>query len=105
MNLLAASNGRYYFAIMHGKNVMGGYADKISYEERWQVIHYIRSLQAKDKKLVYNEKENTLNEIDVPGQAMVPIASYEETGSEGEAVTEENEVDQSDDSSHDDGGH
>ncbi len=40
-----AKEGRYYFAIMYGKNVMGGYADKLSYEERWQVIHYIRSLQ------------------------------------------------------------
>lgn len=63
---VAASNGRYYHAIMHGKNVMGGYADKLSYEERWQVIHYIRSLQAKDKKLEYNDKINTLNSVDMP---------------------------------------
>jgi len=64
---VAASNGRYYHGIMYGKNVMGGYADKLSYEERWQVIHYIRSLQAKDGKYAYNEKENTLNNIDIPG--------------------------------------
>ncbi len=63
---VAASNGRYYHAIIHGKNVMGGYADKLSYEERWQVIHYIRSLQAKDKKLAYSSLENTLNTVDVP---------------------------------------
>jgi mono/diheme cytochrome c family protein len=56
-----ASNGRYYFAIMYGKNVMGAYKDKLSYEERWQVIHYIRSLQAKDQKLAYTQFENTLN--------------------------------------------
>lgn len=61
-----ASNGRFYHAIMHGKNVMGGYADKLSYEERWQVIHYIRSLQAKSKKLAYNENENTLNQVAQP---------------------------------------
>jgi len=42
------SDGAYYHAIMHGKNVMGGYADKLSYEERWQVIHYIRSQQASE---------------------------------------------------------
>lgn len=71
---VAASNGRYYHAIMHGKNVMGGYADKLSYEERWQVIHYIRSLQAKDRKLAYSSSENTLNEVDVPG---VLVASPE----------------------------
>lgn len=57
----AASNGRFYHAIMFGKNVMGSYADKISYEERWQVIHYIRSLQAKAAGATYNEEENTFN--------------------------------------------
>lgn len=61
-----ASNGRYYHAIMHGRNLMGAYADKLSYEERWQVIHYIRSLQAKDAKLAYNQLENTLNDVDSP---------------------------------------
>lgn len=61
-----ASNGRYYHAIMHGKNVMGGYSDKISFEERWNVIHYIRSLQAKELKLIYSQIENTLNTIDKP---------------------------------------
>lgn len=64
----AASNGRYYHAIIYGKNVMGGYTDKISYEERWQVVHYIRALQAADKKLVYSEEANTLNAaFGVPG--------------------------------------
>ena len=49
--MVAAGDGRYYFAIMYGKNVMGGYADKLSYAERWHVINYIRSLQnSGDKK-------------------------------------------------------
>lgn len=60
-DMIAAGNGRFYFAIMYGKNVMGSYADKLSFEERWQVIHYIRSLQAKAKNLVYSETANTLN--------------------------------------------
>jgi len=67
----AASEGRFYHAIMYGKNVMGGYADKMSYEERWQVIHYIRALQAKEKGLVYTEEKNTLNNVGIPG-ASVP---------------------------------
>ena len=45
---------------------MGGYSDKLSYEERWQVIQYIRSLQAASKKLEYSEKLNTLNTTDTP---------------------------------------
>lgn len=53
------NNGRLYHAIMYGKNVMGGYSDKLSYEERWNVIHYIRACQAEEKKLVYNENQNT----------------------------------------------
>ena len=48
-----ASEGFMYHSIMYGKNVMGSYADKLSYEERWQVIHYIRSLQAEEAGLVY----------------------------------------------------
>jgi len=61
-----ASNGRYYHSIMYGKNLMGGYADKLAYDERWEVIHYIRSLQATSKKLEYSDVSNTLNTVDVP---------------------------------------
>lgn len=71
----AASNGRYYHAIMYGKNLMGAYADKLSYEERYQVIHYIRQLQAKNKGLEYNQSTNTLNNIDVPGGDLKSMAS------------------------------
>lgn len=60
-DLINSSNGRYYHAIIHGRNLMGGYADKLSYKERWQVIQYIRSLQAASKKLEYSESANTLN--------------------------------------------
>lgn len=43
-----SSEGRVYHTIMHGKGVMGSYKDKMNFEERWQVIHYIRSLQFGD---------------------------------------------------------
>ncbi|MEZ4987913.1 MAG: cytochrome c [Saprospiraceae bacterium] len=67
----AASNGRFYHAIMYGKNVMGGYADKLSFEERWQVIHYIRSLQAKEAGATYSEEANTFNAaFGVPGASL-----------------------------------
>lgn len=58
---LLSSNGRFYHSIMYGKNVMGGYNDKLNFEERWQVIHYIRSLQAASKNLKYDETANELN--------------------------------------------
>ena len=70
-----SSNGRYYHAIMHGKNVMGGYADKLSYEERWQVIHWIRALQAKELDLEYSPTANTLNpEYGTPASDLVAMA-------------------------------
>ena len=74
-DMISAGNGRYYFAIMHGKNMMGAYADKLSFEERWQVIHYIRSLQAKSKSLKYDEKSNTLSNVEKPahGEATGPV--------------------------------
>lgn len=76
----AASNGRYYHAIMYGKNVMGGHADKLSYEERWQVIHYIRLLQAKEQGLVYSEDENTFTN-DIPGvQVVMDEVKHEDIG-------------------------
>ena len=58
-----SSNGRFYHAIMYGKNVMGSYSDKLDFEERWQVIHYIRALQAKEKKLEYTAEANTLDPV------------------------------------------
>jgi mono/diheme cytochrome c family protein len=76
---IASSNGRYYHSIMYGLNVMGSYADKLSYKERWDVIHYIRSLQAASKSLVYTDQENTLNTVDVPFGKMpkAPVAVEE----------------------------
>jgi mono/diheme cytochrome c family protein len=56
-----SSVGRFYHGIMYGRNVMGSYADKLSYQERWEVIHYIRSLQAQSKKAEYSAKANTFN--------------------------------------------
>jgi mono/diheme cytochrome c family protein len=66
----AASNGRFYHSLMYGKNVMGGYSDKLSFEERWNVIHYIRSLQATNAGKAYSEEENTLNAFAVPAKKL-----------------------------------
>ena len=65
-----ANVGRFYHAIMYGRNVMGSYADKLSYKERWEVIHYIRSLEAQSKKLEYSATSNTFNNEATPWAAM-----------------------------------
>ncbi len=73
-----SSNGRFYHAIMYGKNAMGPHSDKLSFEERWQVIHYIRLLQAQAKKVNYNDEVNELNPAygvpNVKAQALLPAA-------------------------------
>lgn len=91
---VSASEGRYYHAIMYGKNVMGGYSDKLSYEERWQVIHYIRSLQAKEAGLEYSEEKNTLNNS-VPGaNASVYIQMDDEDTSDNTEGVEDHGMDE-----------
>lgn len=84
-DLINSSNGRYYHALIYGKNLMGGYSDKLSYEERWQVIQYIRSLQAESKKLEYSETANTLNNTDTPYSV---IAEKMKTAQESAAVVD-----------------
>jgi len=69
---IGASNGRYYYSIMHGRGVMGAYSDKLNYEERWNVIHYIRSLQAKELGVPYS--------VEASGGMSVPAAETTENG-------------------------
>lgn len=81
---ITASNGQLYFAIMHGKNVMGAYADKMSYKERWDVIHHIRALQAGSLKKEYNANINTLNNIDVPYAQVKQVVELEDAHIDGD---------------------
>ena len=39
------SEGEIFNTITHGKNLMGRYGDKMSVEDRWAVIAYVRALQ------------------------------------------------------------
>ena len=59
---------------------MGSYADKLGYEERWNVIHYIRSLQAVTYEKEYNQYVNTLNAIDRPAGNIVVEVEEEHEG-------------------------
>ena len=58
---------------------MGSYADKLSYEERWQVIHYIRSCEAATKNLDYSETSNTFKLESALTDAMWKTASVAKT--------------------------
>jgi mono/diheme cytochrome c family protein len=94
--------GFFYHSIMYGKTMMGAYADKLTYEERWQVIHYIRSLQAKSQSLAYNENENTFTQ-DLPGGPVLKrIAEMEAAKINVQSVEQESAHEEADDA---DGGH
>lgn len=74
-DFIATSEGRFYHVIMYGKNVMGGYSSKLSYTERWEIIHYIRSLQAASKNLKYSATENSFSNSQAIVDARKAIAS------------------------------
>ncbi len=44
-NFIDQPHGEIYNTIAYGKNLMGAYGDKLSPEERWAVVLYVRALQ------------------------------------------------------------
>lgn len=98
----AASNGRYYHAIMYGKNQMGAYKDKLTHNERWNVIHYIRSLHAKELGVAYNQMGNGLNSIDEPAGeiAVIEDSHHEESHGEHDAHGSDHDAHGSDHDAH-----
>lgn len=42
--LKEVKDGNIFYVVSYGKNMMGGYGYQLSVKERWQVIHYIKSL-------------------------------------------------------------
>ena len=43
--LRAMAEGEIFNTITHGKNTMMSYADKLSPDDRWAVVAYVRALQ------------------------------------------------------------
>ena len=41
------SDGRLFHILTYGQNNMGSYASQLSRQQRWMIVHYIRSLQPK----------------------------------------------------------
>lgn len=45
---LAFTPGQIYHAIVYGKNMMGSYASQLDTRQRWQVVAYIKKIQAEN---------------------------------------------------------
>ncbi|MEO6232908.1 MAG: cytochrome c [Ferruginibacter sp.] len=46
-NYVAMADGTMFHSINYGKNNMGSYASQLSRKQRWELVHYIRTLQPK----------------------------------------------------------
>ncbi|MEO6550396.1 MAG: cytochrome c [Ferruginibacter sp.] len=54
-NYIALADGTMFHVMTYGKNNMGSYAPQLSRKQRWQMVHYIRSLQPKEGKATASE--------------------------------------------------
>jgi len=41
--------GQMFYSVTYGKNLMGSYASQLNRKQRWQVIAYIKQIQAENK--------------------------------------------------------
>lgn len=46
--MMALPDGKMYYSMYFGKGLMGSYASQVNEKERWQIIHYINSMQDKN---------------------------------------------------------
>lgn len=47
-NYINLSEGKMFHVITYGKGMMGSHASQLLAKERWKVVHYIKSVQAKE---------------------------------------------------------
>lgn len=60
-NYLNMSEGKMYYAIMYGKNMMGSYASQLDSRQRWQVIAYIKKVQSENGGAAFTMLTNSTN--------------------------------------------
>jgi mono/diheme cytochrome c family protein len=41
------TEGTMFYSITYGRNLMGSYASQVTPKQRWEIVHYIKSFQAK----------------------------------------------------------
>jgi mono/diheme cytochrome c family protein len=39
------TDGQIYHTIMYGKNAMGSYTSQVQHDDRWKIVHFVRTLQ------------------------------------------------------------
>lgn len=49
-NYAKMPEGTMFYSMTYGKNLMGSYASQLTPKQRWEIVHYIKSFQAKTNK-------------------------------------------------------
>lgn len=44
---VSMAEGTMFYSITYGRNLMGSYASQLTPKQRWEIVHYIKSFQAK----------------------------------------------------------
>ncbi len=58
--LMAMSEGKMFYSITYGKNLMGSYASQVTPKQRWDIIHYIKVQQGKKTNGTATVKEDAV---------------------------------------------
>lgn len=63
-NYLNFSEGKIYYAIMYGKNMMGSYASQLKEIDRWKVVAYIKKVQSENGGAPFTMGASTASKTD-----------------------------------------
>lgn len=69
------TDGQIYHTIIYGKNNMGSYTSQVQYEDRWKIVHYVKTLQG--------SKTAPTDSAAVDTAAMAPVAPVAAGGKNG----------------------
>lgn len=92
-NYVNFSQGKIYHAIVYGKNMMGSYASQLDPKQRWQVIAYIKSVQAEKGgaafDMISDEPAVVAHSEDEHSETMEGASAHEEEADHGHEHADE----------------
>lgn len=59
------TDGDMFYSVSYGKNMMGGYYSQVSAEDRWKIIHYIKSIAGIEDDFSAYARENGKVKMDI----------------------------------------
>lgn len=87
-DILVLSEGKMFHSVHYGKNLMGSYASQLSKEERWNVVAYIKKMQAEKIAKDYNISLNQAYQVAL-GKAPMPAEAVKSDSSNADGASDE----------------